>query len=340
MEKNKKIIKPKKKNKSEDNTKNKFDNKNEKNKNKKIKESNEKIKSLDYFNLLNKRHINQNKKLNSHNYNNKNIKAKKIDTTKINKLFINNFNIIKINKLQQNSKSKRPKRKIRSTSNNNSNRKNFKNILKMIKEHSLKVNINFINKKNIVHHHTTNITNLTQKNYFSNVIINNYKAKDEHKLNYTCKNRCKILFESPNFKLDKNINTNIREYLQKNGISNIKQMKKYTLKNWKIKTNLQKIKTSLQKVIFKDDLLNSIKLNSKKKEEGKTQNNSMIKNKKIKIQTEPESKTIPTTIINNKKRKHYKIRVSYINNNIKKNKFYKNNDLNSDNSYKNNSIKG
>ena len=340
LEKNKIIIKPKKKNKSEDNTKNKFDNKNEKNKNKKIKESNEKIKSLDYFNLLNKRHINQNKKLNSHNYNNKNIKAKKIDTTKINKLFINNFNIIKINKLQQNSKSKRPKRKIRSTSNNNSNRKNFKNILKMIKEHSLKVNINFINKKNIVHHHTTNITNLTQKNYFSNVIINNYKAKDEHKLNYTCKNRCKILFESPNFKLDKNINTNIREYLQKNGISNIKQMKKYTLKNWKIKTNLQKIKTSLQKVIFKDDLLNSIKLNSKKKEEGKTQNNSMIKNKKIKIQTEPESKTIPTTIINNKKRKHYKIRVSYINNNLTKNKFYKNNYLNSDNSSKNHSMRG
>ena len=340
LEKNKKIIKPKKKNKSEDNTKNKFDNKNEKNKNKKAKENNEKGKRIDFFNLINKRYINQNRKLNSHNYNNKNIKAKKIDSTKINKLFINNYNIIKINKLQQNSKSKRPKRRIRSTSNNNSNRKNFNNILKMIKENSLKVNINFINKKNIVHHHTTNITNLTQKNYFSNVIINNYKTKDDHRLNYTCKNRCKILFESPIFKLDKNFNTNIREYLQKNGISNIKQMKKYTLKNRKIKTNLHKIKTSLQKIIFKDDLLNSIKLNSKKIEEGKTQNNSVSKNRKIKIQTDAESKTIPTTIINNKKRKHYKIRVSYINNNLTKNKFYKNKYLNSDNTSKNQSMRG
>ena len=341
LEKNKKIIKPKKKNKSEDNTKNKFDNKNEKNKNKKNKEiSNEKVKSIDFFNLLNKRYINQNRKLNSHNYNNKNTKAKRLDSTKINKLFINNYNIIKINKLQKNSKSKRPKRKIRSTSNNNSNRKNFKNILKMIKEHSLKVNINFINKKNIVHHHTTNITNLTQKNYYSNVIINNYKTKDDHRLNYTCKNRCKILFESPNFKIDKNINTNIREYLQKNCMPNVKQMKKYSFKNWKIKTNLQKIKTSLQKIIFKDDLQNSIKLNSKKMEEGKTQNNSISKNKKIKIQTEAEYKTIPTTIINNKKRKHYKIRVSYINNNLTKNKFYKNKYLNSDNSSKNHSMRG
>lgn len=66
----------------------------------------------------------------------------------------------------------------------------------------------------------------------------------------------------------------------------------------------------------------------------------MIKNKKIKIQTEPESKTIPTTIINNKKRKHYKIRVSYINNNLTKNKFYKNNYLNSENSSKNHSMRG
>ena len=340
LEKNKKIIKPKKKNKSEDNTKNKLDNKNEKNKNKKTKESNEKVKSIDFCNLLNRRYINQNRKLNSHNYNNKNTKAKKIDSTKINKLFINNYNIIKVNKVQHNSKSKRPKRKMRSTSNNNSNRKNFKNILKMIKEHSLKVNINFVNKKNIVHHHTTNITNMTQKNYFSNVIINNYKVKDEHRLNYTCKNRCKILYESPNFKLDKNVNTNIREYLQKNGISNIKQMKKHTLKNWKVKTNLQKIKTSLQKVIFKDDLLNSIKLNSKKIEEGKTQNNSISKNKKIKIQVEAESKTIPNSIVNNQKRKHYKIRVSYINNNLTKNKFYKNKILNSDNSSKNHSMRG
>ena len=105
---------------------------------------------------------------------------------------------------------------------------------------------------------------------------------------------------------------------------------------------MQKIKTSLQKVIFKDDILNSIKLNTKKIEEGKTQNNSVSKNKKMKIQAEIESKTIPTTIINDKKRKHYKIRVSYINNNLTNNQFYKNKNknLNSDNSSKNHSMRG
>ena len=71
---------------------------------------------------------------------------------------------------------------MKSTSSNNSRTKNFKNILNIIKHKSLKPNINIINRQNIVHHHTTNITNMTQKNYFSNVIINNFKRKKMRKI--------------------------------------------------------------------------------------------------------------------------------------------------------------
>ena len=213
----------------------------------------------------------------------------------------------------------------------------------MIKENSLKSNYNMVNKQNVIHHHTTNITNMTQKNYFSNVIINNYKSKDEHRLNSTCKHRCKILFESPNVKVDKNIK--IKDYFHKNTISNMSQMKKYNLKNWKLKTSLQKMKTNLHKMILKDEnlLKNSIKLNSKKimnnTEEVKSQNNSIIKNKKFqKMTKEVESKTIANT--NNKKKKQYKIRVSFVNNNdLTNNKIcQKNLYLYSENSLKNYSM--
>ena len=336
LEKNNKFIKPNKKNKSENNTKKKFEKKMEKNN--KIKKSkeiiNEKDKTNESLNILNNRKtININKKINFHNFNflnNKNNKIKKKESTKINKLFINNNKIIKINKLKNANKFQKERRKIRSTSNNNSNKKKLKNILNLIKEHSLKGNINLINKQNIIHHHITNITNMTQKNYFSNVIINNYKYKDEKKLNYTCKNKSKIFFESPNFKIDKNLN--IREYLQKNNVSNYSQMKKYKLKNWKFKT-------SLQKKIFKDDnlLKNSLKFNPKQitynntDEERKNQNSSIMKNKNPKkISKEKDSKTIPNT--NNKNKKQYKIKVSYINNLINNKDYNKILNLNLDSS--------
>jgi hypothetical protein len=187
----------------------------------------------------------------------------------------------------------------------------------MIKENSLKSNPN-VNKQNVIHHHTTNITNMTQKNYFSNVIINNYKA-NERRLNSTCKHRCKILFESPNVKVDKNIK--IKDYFHKNNASNINQMKKYNLKNWKLKTSLQKMKANFHKMFLKEEnlLKNSFKTNSKKiinnTEEGTNQNNSIVKNKKFpKMAKEIENKNIQNTTIN-KKKKQYKIRVSYINTN-------------------------
>ena len=350
LEKNKKFIKPKKKNKSEDNTKKILKNKIDKNKklNKKKEINNEKEKSSDSFNTL-KKLINQNKKL-SINYNNMNTKNnksnnKKREPAKLNKIFINNNHIIKINKLQQSLKFQKPKRKLRSTSNNNSNKKNFKNILNMIKENSLKSNpnVNLVNKQNVIRHHTTNITNMTQKNYFSNVIINNYKA-NEHRLNSTCKHRCKILFESPNDKVDKNIK--IKDYFHKNNASNINQMKKYNLKNWKLKSSLQKMKTNFHKMILKDEniLKNSFIINSKNiinnTEEGASQNNSIVKNKKFpKMAKEIENKNIKNTTIN-KKKKQYKIRVSYINtNDLTNNKIYRKNlYLKSESSLKNYSM--
>ena len=351
LAKNKKFIIPKKKNRSEDNTKQILKNKIDKNKKmyKKKENNNEKEKCSDSFNAL-KKLINQNKKL-SINFNNMNTKHnnksnnKKTEPTKLNKIFINNNKIIKINKLQQSIKFQKPKRKIRSTSINNSNKKNFKNILNMIKDNSLKSNpnLNLTNKQSIIHHHTTNITNMTQKNYFSNVIINNYKPKDENKLNATCKNRCKILFESPNVKVDKNVK--IKDYFQKNNVSNVNQTKKYNIKNWKLKTSLQKMKTNLHKMILKDEnlLKNNIKFNSKKiinnTEEGKSLNNSIIKNKKFqKMTKEIESKIIKNAI--NKKKKQYKIRVSFINSNdLSNNKFcHKNSYLKSESSLKNYSM--
>ena len=292
---------------------------------KKNNEYNDFMKTQPNKNLFNKKAIiNQNKKPNTNKVN-----IKKKESAKINKLFINNNKIIKINKLPrlpQSIKLKKPRRKIRSTS-NNSKRKNFKNILNRIKAQSIKTSINLINKPNIIHHHVTNITNMTQKNYFSNVIINNFKGKEEHKLNSTYKNKSKNLFDMPAFKIDKILNLK----------SNINQVKKQPNKNWKLKS-------SLQKIIFKEDniLKNSMKLNpiNSIDEEGKSQNKSNIKrmqSKKKSKDKEIESRTIPA---NTKKNKQYKIKVSFINNNnnnnnkLNKKKIY----LNTENSIRNSSI--
>ncbi len=248
---------------------------------KKNNEYNDFMKTQPNKNIFNKKAIiNQNKKPNINKVN-----FKKKESAKINKLFINNNKIIKINKLPklpQSIKLKKSRRKIRSTS-NNSKRKNFKNILNRIKAQSIKTSINLINKTNIIHHHVTNITNMTQKNYFSNVIINNFKGKEEHKLNSTCKNKSKNLFDMPVFKIDKILNLK----------SNINQVKKQSNKNWKLKS-------SLQKIIFKEDniLKNSMKIYpiNNIDEEGKSQNKSNIKkiqSKKKSKDKEIESRTIP-----------------------------------------------
>ena len=278
--------------------------------------------------IFNKKLISPTRKNNFNTLNNKNLKLniKKKESNFIKELFINNNKKIKINKLPKSIKLKKSKREIKSTSNINSKKKNFKNILNKIKQQSKIANINLINKKNIIHHHITNITNLTQKNYFSNVIINNYKGKEEHKVNSTSKNKSKILFDNfPLIKIDKNINLK----------SNINQTKKRAYKNSKLKNNLQKL-------IFKEDftLKNGNKLNSKaiiNQTYEESKNLKKTKNNKMKVKSKEkglESKTIP--IVNEKKMKQYKIKVSFINNFNKG--FNKNVYLNTDNSIRNSSI--
>ena len=223
--------------------------------------------------LFSKKIISPSRKSNFKTLNNNNLKIniKKKENININNLFVN-----KKNNLGINNQLTKQKRETRSTS--TSKKKSFKNILKKIKEQSLKNNINLTNKKKIIHHHITNITNMTQKNYFSNVIINNYKGKEDNKNNSNSKNKSKILVEIPILKIKNNIN--IRPKLN--------QMKKQPYKNSQLKNNLQKI-------IFKDDniLKSSNKLNSKtllniNDEEIKNQKN---KNKNIKSQKKPKSKS-------------------------------------------------
>ena len=333
----------------ESNINNKVTVNNIKNKNKKYKqigndkEKNKKEESKKFFDvkeflktetnsntIFNKKLISPKRKSNFYTLNNKNIKLnnKRKESSNINKLFINNNKKIKINKLPQSIKFKKLKRRIRSSSNNNSKKQNFKNILNKIKQNSKIANINLIKKKNIIHHHITNITNMTQKNYFSNVIINNYKGKEEYKVNCTSKNKSKMLLDNfPSIKNDKNINLK----------SNINQTKKRAYKNSKLKNNLQKL-------IFKDDFIlkSGIKLNSKTiinptSEESKKLKKT--KNNKIQIKSKEkekglENKTIP--ISNNKKMKKYKIKVSSIKNLNKG--FNKNVYLNTGNSIRNSSL--
>ena len=228
-------------------------------------------------------------------------------------------------------KLKKPRRKIRSTS-NNSKRKNFKYILNRIKAQSIKANFNLINKQNIIHHHITNITNMTQKNYYSNVIINNFRNKDDNKNNTINKNKSKNVFDMSTLKIDKILNIK----------ANVNQIKKQPNNNWKFKNNLQKL-------IMKDEniLKNSVKyktlnntinnIDEERKSQSKS-NNKNTKTKKLSKDKELGSRTIPA---NSRKNKHYKIKAPFINNfsnldgnKMNKKKIY----LNMENSIRNSSI--
>ena len=259
-------------------------------------------------NIFTKQLISPRRKItfNTFNYKNLKLSIQRKKTTKINKIFINNNKIIKINKLTQSIKLKKPKRKIRSTS-NNSKKNNFKKLFNKIKEQSIKNNINTINKKNnIIHHHIMNITNLTQKNYFSNIIINNFKGTEKKKVNSPYKNRSKFEISLISLhKIDKNINSK----------NNLNQIKRRLYKNSKLFNNFKK------KIIKDDNILkSSIKNNSKNimnitDEEGNNQKRNIVNSKILKKSKEKENeiKTIPITMNNNKKQK-YKIKVSFINN--------------------------
>ena len=251
----------------------------------------------------------------NNNANNNKIKVntKKKFPININKLFINNNKITIKKKLPQNIlKMKNYGRKIKSTS-NDMKKNNIKKIIHTIKKQSLKNKINIINKQNITYHYTTNITNMTQKNYISNVIINNYKRDESSSYK-----KSKIL-PSPDNQKENNI---INEYLQK--LSEQNQPIKSNIKNWKFKTNLQKF-------MLKDEILPKkiVKFNSQSNNSKDVVNNEekilsylTVRDKKIKEKNKEYeiSKTIPNT--NDKKRRLFKTKVtnintSNINNNIK-----------------------
>ena len=280
---------------------------------------------INHINNPQSKTINQNYTINNQYKNNNNIKVNiKKRAVKINKLFINNNKLPIINKLPKNILNlKKINRNRKSTSINNSKVKNFKNILDFIKQQSLKPSINIINKSNIIHHHT-NITNTTQKNYFSNVIINNYKTKDDRNNYSSSINKPKELDISE----IKNENEKkiINNYIQKNNIPRLNLDNKIKNNNWKFKNNLQKI-------ILKEDILSKDinKFNSQKKnstdilniiskDDDKIHNFLTIREKKPDNQNKDNSaiKTNPST--NDKKKRRFKDKFSNfnykINNNI------------------------
>ena len=285
--------------------------------------------------LQNKKALNQTQNSNNNAKNNIKVNVKKRAPIKINKLYINNNKISKVNRLPQNIKLKHINRRIKSTSINNSKAKNFKNILNVIKQQPFKTNINIIDKQNIIHHHTTNITNMTQKNYFSNVIINNFKGREEHKNYSTSQNKSKAL-DISEIQNDKNI---INDYLQKFNISGLSFAKKYNLKNnWRPKNNLQKLNLK-EEILFKkaskhnSQNKNSIDVTGMVSTEDKYQNYLTIRNKKSnKKKSDSESKTIPNT--NDKKKRHFKKMKNITNNSLNNNNIkYHNKCNNTENSF-------
>ena len=285
--------------------------------------NNNKIKKESHFD--NSQIISQNKKiLNQSNFLNNQMKNNNIKVNikltaqnNVNKLFINDNRISRVNKLPINIKLKKFNRKIKGTSTNNSRLKNLKNIIDLIKQQSIKPNINIINKQNIIHHHITNVTNMTQKNYYSNVIINNYKTREDQKNYSTSQNKTKIPLDISENQKEKEKNI-INEYLQKNNIPKLNLLKNNT--NWKYKNNLQKMilkEDSMFKNINKNNIKNKnltdTTTNLGSREDETIPSILTIREKKSEsLVNQSESKTIQTT--NDKKRNNYKTKISNINN--------------------------
>lgn len=130
----------------------------------------------------------------------------------------------------------------------------LKKILNKINQRSIKPNINIINKQNIIHHFTTNITNFTKKNYYSNMIING-NVKDNENSNLNLQSKDKILKNLIKKKNEKTINNDyLKNKLSKNKdkILNLKvDLKKKILNNKIINKNInkqnKKIKNSMNK---------------------------------------------------------------------------------------------
>ena len=257
--------------------------------------------------LFNKAFNNNKFKINIKSNNIKDFTRKKAQI-KINKLFINNNRISIINKLPQNVKLKKSSKN--KSNNKNAKTKNLENILNILKQKPIKANINVVNKQNIFHHHTANINNKSQKNYFSNVIVKNFRNNDESKNYSTSQKKSKELdiSEIQNFN---NISKNIH-LIERN--------------NLKMKSNFQKINTQNKKYSKSKCSVDITRI--LEKEEERQTNNLTIRNKQInrqKSENENESRTMPS--INNKKKRLFKIGLK---NNMN---FANKNSINNENSF-------
>ena len=149
----------------------------------------------------------------------------------INELLIKQKKLSKINKIP-----KKIKVKIEQNSKNAQGTipkiQKIKNLLNLINQQSNKPNINIINKQNIIHHHTTNITNLSKTNYYSNIIINNSKRSYEDKNNSYSPNMVRT---SNNTMNKPNEKKQTKDYLKK-----IKTISLEEIKNPKLSSNLKK----------------------------------------------------------------------------------------------------
>ena len=178
------------------------------------------------------------------NIKNINVNKKMVAPLKLmlNELLIKHKKTSKTNKLPKNIKLKSNEIKTKTISSSNPKFNKLKNILSIINQHTIKPNINIINKQNIINHFTTNITKLTRKNYYSNVIVNDYKQSEENKISSISQTKNRKLNDVLEKKEDKNI---IKDYLKRVKIENNND------KNIKIKNDIKK-ETHLNNIIYKN----------------------------------------------------------------------------------------
>ena len=190
----------------------------------------------------------QNNKINLINQNIKvNIRKTTPNNFVFNKLLFKQKKLIKINKLPKNIKEKiEQKQKIEKVSNPKIQK--IKNMLNIIEQQSNKPNINIINKQNIIHHHTTNITNLTKTNYYSNIIINNPKHSNEDKEKSFSPNAAHVSNNILNKPSEKK---QAKDYLKKINTISFEDIKR------------TKLKSNLNKKIVSDNNTNKIINNNK-----------------------------------------------------------------------------
>ena len=266
------------------------------------------------------------KQKNKTNLFNQNIKVNIRKTTPINflfnELFIKQKKLSKINKLPKNIKQKIEQNpKINKV--NKQKIEKIKNLLNIINQQSNKPNINIINKQNIIHHHTTNITNLTKTNYYSNIILNNSKNSHEDKENSFSQNIARL---SNNILHKSNEKKQTKDYLKKISTKSLEDIKKSKIKS-NLKDKVVSVNNTIKKINSKQiKNINSNDIKTLRIQNGdKIYDNLNIREKKplnqlknIQIKVYQNAKNMPKMNQNNN---IFNLTTNIINNN--KNKFLK-----------------